>query len=236
MVVPFRPFAALAFVATPALASVNTLPAVQLPTFNCNAAAAGGTINYSDGLAFTPELGFGGSINDPNINYLKMSCDAGGYKFSDSLDIARKGDKQMEYLKIKLDEVFVTSLKLDTEHPFDIKVGQDLKLFVDRETQHKVFSSFWDVTMLFFKYDDAGLKLDGEYKEFIGFEIDSALKFVDDASLKLDNGLIVFDPTNPNDGTVSIYATPHIPEPGSLVLLGTGLIGIGAEVRRRLGW
>jgi hypothetical protein len=193
MVVRFRSLAPIAFLAAPALASASELlPAVQYPSFNCNSAAAGGNVEWGNGsLILSPQLTFSNS-DGSSANTLPMSCSDN--KFSDSLDKYRQGDESLNYLKISMDQVFLdSSLKIDSENPFDIKYSTELKL---DDQEQKLFSSFWDVTVLFHKYNVDGAII-GDYKEFIGFEIDSGLKFVDDASLKYENGQIVFDPTNP---------------------------------------
>ena len=55
----------------------------------------------------------------------------------------------------------------------------------------------------------------------IGFSVDTA-------------GNLVLDPAIPENGvTVSFYSTPQVPEPGSLLLLGAGMAGLGALWRKK---
>lgn len=43
----------------------------------------------------------------------------------------------------------------------------------------------------------------------------------------------VYDPSIPATGVVATGGTPEVPEPGSLMLLGSGLLGAGGFLRRR---
>ncbi len=181
MSIPTRPLALFVLAATPvanAAAAVAVVPpALGLPSFDCNAAAAGATINWSDGLSITPMLGFG-ATPDSALNFLPLPCSDG--TIGDSLDHKRKGDGNLDYLKIEMKEVFISSLVPGGSDGTDFGYKEQFEQVLADDGQLK-FRSFWDVTLNFHKTDDAGKILPGDYKEFIGIEIDSPLKFVNDA-------------------------------------------------------
>ncbi|MFZ1100306.1 MAG: PEP-CTERM sorting domain-containing protein, partial [Steroidobacteraceae bacterium] len=77
----------------------------------------------------------------------------------------------------------------------------------------------------FFKLDSWSFNSD--FKQF-------SLNFSPDVNVKTFAAFDAFADLTPSEVTVSLYSTPEaVPEPGTIGLLGTGLLGLAMRLRRR---
>jgi PEP-CTERM motif len=238
MVLRLKPFAAIAIAASSvAVARAELVPAVQTPSFSCDAASGGGSINWGDNVGGTPSIGFG--LDSSNVTFTQMGCDSKTLKIGDSLLKFDDKQNQLKYFEIKLTDTFIS--QIDGE---SLKITDDNSKFL-KITDANGEQDLWDVILTVDQVDANGGVIN-TYKDFVGLKITAPQDSISGASLdslKLDGaGNFFLDPTivgtiTADNATISLYSTPMTtPEPGTLVMLGTGLLGLGAAVRRRLGW
>lgn len=197
------------------------------PSFSCNADSFVSGINWGDGSSLgAPMVAVDqGAINLPAVQ-TQFGCSnnmysAGlqGNNFAVNFGNFTPPDPNLKY-ELKYD------LKLDTfdykEFVGGIGVAPELKFFSN-------FNMYLDVKA--FNVD--GLMVN-EYKEFVGLKLDSLFGYASGGDLKLmGDGSVELDPTIPGGfGVLSFYDTP-VPEPTSMLLVGSGLASAAATLRRK---
>ena len=231
-------------------AAVALTPTVS-PGFSCASStepAAGGSVSWQGvSLVDTPTIGY---LSNLGAYSGESAIDCAGNKLSEAL--ARKsGEGQKDFLKVTMKEVFVSSLQPGTgDTDFKWRATQVLGTLGGKD----VYETYFEVLRQFEPVTGGA----GTVNTFLGFKFVTSHKFVgiDDVQFKYEvisppvftalaantsetYGLLTFiAPTQDEDGvTMALTAAPNdVPEPGTLALLGTGLLGAAAARRRRRGW
>lgn len=224
MVMRARSLAVLAMAAMPLPAFAGTLGS-PTPSFMCDGSITMGDgsvvpavsgINWGDGSAFGAPIAL---VGDPTA--VEFSCSnnmysAGiqGNNFAVNFGAFAPSDQFLKY-----------ELKYELK-TFDYKV---LIGGIDALPCCKYFSNF-DIYIDFLNTDGVV-----QYKEFVGLKLDSAFGYASGGDLKLmADGSVVLDPSIPGGfGTLELYDTPAVPEPASLLLVGSGVASAAGVLRRK---
>lgn len=195
--------------AVPLAAHAGTL---QTPSFSCSDGSVSG-INWADGSS----LGAPGILVDVNPGPIQFGCSNNMYS----------ADIQGNSFAINFGDITVSKPTDKTSVSLD--VGYKEFTLPGSELQEGV--TYLDLYINQYKLEDDGSLL-LESKGFMGVafhtrpgnhkpgKLTGVQFFLDDA------GNLILDPTIPDGaGTLELYDTPAVPEPATLALVGSGLLG-----------
>jgi hypothetical protein len=207
--------------------------ALTSPTFGClvdGEPGAGGTVSWGYSTVTAPTLSFDFEDNTFDTSS-KLDCSGG--VLSETVVARKAGEGQKDFLVVKLQEVLNAGVVQDG----DIKLGFT-QVLGELVGGVQTYENYWDIT------SDYKFAIDNKLftsTSFLGLKLTTAHKFDGElATIAYTNGEFSFRAELPlTDATLSLTSTPRandVSEPGTLALLGTGLLGAAALRRRRRGW